>query len=280
MTHPQQPPHDNDPLDELASAHLDGVTTPAEAAQVGADPGLAHRLERLAAVRDALRASAPASVDATQRDAAIAAALAAFDEADDLAASTTTTAVPLAHPHRARPRRRTLQLVGIAAAAVLLALTVPVLDRIGSDRRDDTASSSFDATGSSLAPSAEEGAASGAGGGTAGGAKDQASNLDAFEAAGAPDLGPFAELDALQAAVRGQLGTAARPTTTAAGADSPDRTTTATSCTPSGEGAVVYVARATLSTQPVTVVVREDPAGGRTLLVLDAGCAVLSEGPL
>ena len=66
-------------FDELASAHLDGATTPEEAARVAADPALQARVEELRRIRDAV-AEVP-SVDPARRDAAIAAALAAF--ADD-----------------------------------------------------------------------------------------------------------------------------------------------------------------------------------------------------
>ena len=51
-------PHD---LDELASAHLDGATSPEEAALVDADPALQARVEELRAVRDAVWARCPPS---------------------------------------------------------------------------------------------------------------------------------------------------------------------------------------------------------------------------
>ena len=62
---------DHDPLDDLASAHLDGVTTPEEAARVAADPELVARVEALRAVRAAV-ASSPAA-DPDRREQAIAA---------------------------------------------------------------------------------------------------------------------------------------------------------------------------------------------------------------
>lgn len=280
MTDPHHPPHHSDPLDpldELASAHLDGATSPDEAARVATDPELAARVERLAAAREALRAAVDEPADAARRDAAIAAALSAFAEVDQ-ATGATAVAVPLVRPHRSRPRTRTLQVIGIAAAAVALALTVPLLDRLGSDDRDDTASSSFDATGGSLGPSLESG--DGAGGGVA----DSASGLSGFDAATAPDLGAFADLAALHGEVRAQVAgqkvsstTAPVPATAAAdGESAPERNQT---CAPASAG-VVYVARATLDGQPVTVVVRDDGAGQRTLVVLDAACATLSEAPL
>ena len=68
-------------LDELASAHLDGVTTPEEAARVAADPALQARVEALRRVRAAVSEAPPA--DPVARDAAIAAALTAFGEEPD-----------------------------------------------------------------------------------------------------------------------------------------------------------------------------------------------------
>ena len=281
MTDPHHPPQHSDPLDpldELASAHLDGATSPDEATRVTADPDVAARVERLAGAREALRATADEPVDAVRRDAAIAAALSAFAEVEAASGAPAVT-VPLVRPHRSRPRARTLQLIGIAAAAVALALTVPVLDRLGSDDRDDTASSSFDATASSIGPSLESG--DGAGGGAA----DSAGGVSGFDAATAPDLGAFPDLTALRDEVRAQVAgekvsstTVPSPATAAAeGESAPERNQT---CAPPPAGTVVYVARATLEGQPVTVVVREHAAGQRTLVVLDAGCATLSEAPL
>jgi hypothetical protein len=278
MTDPHHPPHDSDPLDPLdalASAHLDGLTTRDDATRAARDPEVAARVDRLAAVRDALRATADDPVPAEARDAAIAAALDAFTE--------TTTgpvapAVPLVGARRSRPRPRPLQLVGIAAAALLLALTVPLLQRLGSDIRDDTASSSFEATGSSLGPAPEAGATGGSAADSAGGA----GTVDAFDAAASPDLGTFADLGALQTAVRGELARPAASTTTQAPAKSTLRAEGSPTCSPAaGPGeTVVYRARATVAGQPVTVVVRQRADGGRRLVVLDAACATLSEARL
>ena len=281
MTDPHHPPHHSDPLDPLdalASAHLDGATTPDEAARVASDPELAARVARLASARDALRATTHAPVDAAQREAAIDAALSAFSALTPLEGveRERTGAIPLVRPHRSRPRTRTLQLIGVAAAVVALALTVPLLDRLGSDSSDDTASSSFDATAGSPGPM--EG---GAGGG--GSVADSAGDRGGSDGAPAADLGAFADLEALRGEVRNQLGgaktsTTAAPATAAAGGESaPEHDQT---CAPPAGDPVVYVARATLDGQPVTVVVREDDAGQRTLVVLDAACGTLSEAPL
>ena len=117
-----------DPLDELASAHLDGATTPDEDRRIAGDPGLRARVDALGAVRDAVR-DAAAPVDDERREHAIAAALAAFDEVRPGPAGVTSLAEVAAR----RSRTRQLRLVGAAAAVVLLAVLVPVLSRLGDD---------------------------------------------------------------------------------------------------------------------------------------------------
>ena len=142
--------HDDlDPLDELASNHLDGRTTAAEAARIAGDAELQARVDAMAAVRDALRA--PVHVDDLDRDRAIAAALSAFD--DDGA-----VAPPVADLREVAARRRlpsrTMRVVGIAAAAVALALAVPVLSALDGGDADEEASSADEAA--EEAASAEE----------------------------------------------------------------------------------------------------------------------------
>lgn len=286
MTDPHPPPSDSDPLDprdELASAHLDGATGPDDAARVAADPELASRVDRFAATRDALRrATDDEPVDEARREAAIVAALAAFAEPDpsvdaDARALETAPAL-LVRPRRGRSRTRTLQLVGIAAAAALIALTMPLLDHLGSDDSDDTATSSFEATGRSLAPSAEADAS--AGGGADGAASDAAGGAGAFDASSGSELGAFADLAALRTAVRDQLGPKASSSTAPSPAHATAGTESAPACAPTAEPDVVYTARATVAGRPVTVVVREDGSGQRTLVVLDAACGLVSEEPL
>jgi len=84
MTAAPPPPHDPD---ELASALLDGELDPGAAARAERAPDTLRRVEELRAVRETLRASAaaaePGSPSPEQREAAIARALAAFDEAAD-----------------------------------------------------------------------------------------------------------------------------------------------------------------------------------------------------
>jgi len=136
MTHP-------DPLDELASAHLDGATTAEEAARVEADPDLLARVEALRAVRAAL-AVAPL-VDDERREHAIAVALAAYDEqrrAPGAAAAGSLT--PLA-ARRHRPSPRAWRVVGAAAAVAALAALVPLLASLSPDSSSDDSATPADA---------------------------------------------------------------------------------------------------------------------------------------
>jgi len=82
-----------DDLDELASAYLDGETTPEETARVEADPLLVERVEELRLISEAAATPVTPPPEAA-RESAIAAALAAFDV--DLTASPTEE--PTAEP--------------------------------------------------------------------------------------------------------------------------------------------------------------------------------------
>lgn len=122
----------NDPqtaLDELASAHLDGLTSAEEARQVTTDPALLARVERLRQVREAVR-TPDVPVDAARREVAIAAALAAAPGTELTAPVAPVGDVAVARARRSA-RRRWLPLVGIAAAVGLAALLVPQLDDDG-----------------------------------------------------------------------------------------------------------------------------------------------------
>lgn len=98
---------------ELASAYLDGEVTAAERARVEADPALLADVERLRLVREAVGVVSPAPSGA--REAAIAAALSAFDERGDH-----VQAPPDVVPLGRRRSARRVQTVGAAAAAVVL----------------------------------------------------------------------------------------------------------------------------------------------------------------
>lgn len=274
-----------DPLDDLASSHLDGQTTDAEAARIAADPSLVARVAGMEAVQAAIRSDGPA-VDEGRRETNIAAALAAFDEAssDDHATATgandggTLTPITAAGAVR-RVSRRTLQLVGAVAVAMLLALFVPLLGRLDSDPSEDLATSAVeDAAPGPSAPDAK--AAESA----AGAARSEAPTAGTYDfAADAPvELGTFDDVDSLEEAVRllpapmaaGQAG----PTTTVgATAEAADACTEAPGATPPDAGPRVLTGTATLDARPVLVFVYERTTGERTIVVVDAAdCTVVS----
>jgi hypothetical protein len=275
MTDPHDPRHatdELDPLDELASAHLDGHTTPDEAARVDGDPDLSARVARLEAARAAVRAVPVEPADATRRDAALAAALEAFDAAAPPAPVRAPASVtPLAS--RWRASRRTLQLAGIAAAVALLALAVPLLGRLDDGSDDDQSNEAATALeeregddGSSAADSAApEDAAAGA------------PSTTTMAARALADLGAFADIDELADAVRARLSDpdVERP--------SPQAATTYDAALPCAAEmterapAPRILAAATLGGQAVVVVVRDDEAGRTVLDVLDsASCALVT----
>jgi hypothetical protein len=260
---------DPTPTDDLASAHLDGETTPEEAARAAADPEVATRLEALRVVRDRLRAAAvDEPVDPRRRDAAIAAALDAFDEAGAAAPQADRPDAPL--PLAPRAARRAAagrwRTIGIAAAIALVALAVPLLSRLGSDDAEDLASSGDAATEESTSTArTESGAALGGSG----------EDTSAFSAtADRAPLGSFEDVDELAAAVRGQLdrsrleGSEAAPA--AGGAD----VQAAGPCAGEAErkaagGTRSYEGYATLDGADVVVLVVEQADGTRTLVLLD-----------
>jgi hypothetical protein len=260
-----------DPLDDLASAHLDGETTAAEAARVAADPELRARVARLATARDHLRGAAP-PVDPVRRDDAVAAALAAFDlAATDPAPEAGRVAVtPITAARRAIASRRTLRLVGIAAAVILLAVAVPLIGRLGSDSGDDAAAD-FQATGQAL----DDGGA------------DSSAFPTTTTAAGrptTPDLGSFTELSDLTDAARTQLTlkSSTASETAPMAASGPDLAADACAAQEAAsDGSTVLVALAVLDAQPVVVLVREAPDGGRSFVVLDRqACTTVTAGRL
>jgi hypothetical protein len=253
-------------FDELASAHLDGATTPAEAARIAADPALQARVEELRRVRAAV-AQVPAA-DPSHRDAAIAAALAAFTDDDTDAADPTAPVSPLATASARRgPSPTVIRVLGAAAAVALLALLVPVLGRLAPSGDDDSAS--FDATGDAIE-----------GGGETEVEDDHAKPTSA-DSSGEADLGTFEDLPALLAAVAATDGQASSGTDALAAA--PEE---AAACPLPNLGDTAYTGRtewahATVAGEAVIVTVRTDRAGTRTVFVYQADdCALLAEHPL
>lgn len=274
-------PHQIDPLDDLASAHLDGQTTPAEDAQVAGDPAVAARVAELAAVRAAMQSDGP-PVDEVRREASIAAALAAFDEGRAEAAAPAGSAgvTPIAvAAARRRVSRRNVQVIGAVAVAVALAVAVPLLGVLDSD------SPSEDLATSPVEESAED-TAERDGGDAAGGAADDFATAGplAMSPTAPVDLGTFEDLDALEAAVATHVaapfaattGDQASPTTAARTAEA------ASACSGADDaGQLVLTGTATLEDRPVLVFVHESTDGARTVRVVDAvDCSTISTRPL
>ena len=142
---------DSDPhqLDELASAHLDGATTPEEASRIAADPALLTRVESLRSVRAALQATPPP--DPARREAAIAAALAAFDEDAGAPAAGVTSLAEVAA--RRRTTSRSWRIAGVAAAAAAVVALVPLL----ASRADDDGQTAAEVTRDAGAETMEDG---------------------------------------------------------------------------------------------------------------------------
>jgi negative regulator of sigma E activity len=287
MTTPHDP-HEPHPLDELASAHLDGLTTADEAALVARDPELASRVAAMAAARDRVRRGLP-PVDSGRREQAIAAALAAFDaEAATSPGRAPVPAAPLPVPElvpvvelgavRRTLVRRRLRLVG-AAAAVLLAVAVPLLSQVGGkDEADDVAATTFQTESGTDRQAADDAAEGGSV------APTDTAMATPEVALAATDIGPFDSEAALVDVVRSlvasitpstTLDTAAPPGTeiVQAPASCPDLLDGTDPVT----GVITFTATATLQGRPVVLSVYERAPGQQELVVYDAAdCAVVT----
>lgn len=269
----------DDPLDDLASAHLDGLTSPDEAAGIERDPELSGRVTAFAAARAAVQADT-GPIDAERRDAAIAAAISAFDPS---ASGATVTPLSAA---RGRRLTRRVKVLGLAAAAAALAILVPVLANRGDDRSTTTAAGVPDSPAKREADDATASApmASAAPSGGAG-ADSGASQLMVLDDAPV-DLGTFTDLTDLTESVRARLSDTSAPsttvpapgaTTTVPSADDQTCLTQAADAASQAGGFVVLSGIAEVDGRSVVVVVTEAPAGTRTLHVIDpaAGCAAV-----
>lgn len=119
--------------DDLLSAHLDGETTPADAARIDADPAAMARLEELRAARDLAATPVAALDDDTSARLRATAVGASAAPADELAR------------RRARHRPR-VAVIGAAAAALVVVVGLASIIASVESGDDDTASVSLDAS--------------------------------------------------------------------------------------------------------------------------------------
>jgi hypothetical protein len=299
---PRPRPNDPDasapaPRDERASALVDGILDEGEEPEARRAPDVVARAAEMDAARAALRDVPPAGAAARSR--ALAAALAAYDEAGVPRSPDDHSPVADlgAHRRRSRPSGRWL---GAAAAAVLL-IGVVVVGLVGSSSDDGPSEDVSTALGSAdSAPGADESAEQG------GAADDEAS-------AEAPSVGAPEGTD--ETLAESQLGTAGSRTVDLgtfpsaddlldAAIERPEAQREAAGAIGSGNDtdAGVEIAPAPCPTgvpDPferagagpllvgngvvggVTVGVwRVGPPGAAQLIVVDAGCAVLGQRPL
>ncbi len=280
-----------DPLDELVSAYLDGEATPAERARVEADAELQARVASFTRIGEALR---DVDIDPVERESALAAALAAFDTADD---TVTTVAAPVqldtaraARDRRAERARRTGRALGwLGAAAAIGVAVVAISGGLGSSDDTDSASTSGDEsvaaefgaaaaseldasvaadsapadTLSSIEESADGGGAEVAAETTAAAETgDVAATLPAFETT--DDLEAYVRT----AAAEGRLAVPSTPTTTPVGA-------VERYCTLPGGVAGVAVGPVLWQGVPGELIVSPDTAAPVRAVVLSADCKVI-----
>jgi hypothetical protein len=265
---PEAEPPEVGPLDELASAILDGDATEAELARAD-EPEVARRVARFSALAEQVRQGSPGPDD--RREAAIAAALAEFGgeaaPADELAARRERRG------GWADPARR-LRILGAAAAAIVaIAVGAVVLDSspdddqtTAADAVDDRATEETASSESSL--DAETPASDGQAADSAGGA----------EVAPAPiDLGEFESADQLLDEALSRP--AVPPQDTSFGAAEPSAAARCADPT----GGATRIDTAELDGRAVLVYVRDDAGadGDVEIVVVDAAtCEVLARrGP-
>jgi len=257
------PVPDADPLDELASALLDGEATEAERARA-TEPEVARRVAAFEAL--ALRVGSPVEPPAAAaRDRAIAAALDAPPE--------------LAEPVPISSRRRLpawLPTLGAAAAMIAVVAAVGLVASSGNGDDDETAGGDAD-----TAETVFEEAAGAAGSGSV---------ADLFSVTA--DLGDLATTEELADALRPLATERAAATTSGAGAatEAADDEVQSDAAAPSAGPLlcsdrfgpdVLTVATARLAGRPVVAAVLQAADGSRSFVALDAEtCELVAEGSL
>jgi hypothetical protein len=228
-------------LDEIVSAYVDGVATPAERARVENDPTLVERAATFRRVQDAL-ATAPAATDDELRNRFIARALA-------------ESAPPIASVQPLRSRRATTLGPIIAAAAVIAMFFGLGTWLVASqDNNDDSASTSagapsaaedlFDAKSQPGSGAAATTTASSAGGSAAAPQSESAKGVPVY-------LGAFDNEPTLRQAVDSALAGSSLNTQST----SPPRTATTLSSCGRTDPPEARIFTADLRGRPVTIVV-------------------------
>lgn len=230
-------------FDELASAYLDDAATAEERARVDADPVLRRRVDELRRARDAVAAAPVPPPDATARDEAVRAAVAAAD-------------VVVLRDVRARRR---LRVASIAAAALVAIGLAGLLIRAQSDETSKTASTAATASQARSAAAAPNEASSAV--------RPQTAAVDGA-------LGSFSNRDELVAAVQKAVTTprtagAAADTAAAPSAGNTGTVPVCTSTAPAGATQTLLASMAVLGGDAVQVEVYALTDGSRRLVVTE-----------
>lgn len=268
-----------DPIDELASAIVDGEVAPSGHDVDPSSPEVAARVAAFRRVAEAVAATDAAEVDPDRRDAAITAALAAWPgPADELAA-------------RRAARARWVRPLGVAAAVLAAVAIGGVALRAGDDGDRDQQTTALAAEADDSAGAAAD--ASLADGAGAAPLAETEIAADRAAAAGVTDFGAAATVEELTDRV-GAMATAADGVPPGVDdnheGDGAPPTTVLVPGGAASAGAVLpcpppalpsVTGTALVDGRVVDVYVLDDGAGSRRVLVYDEdGCAVLADRPL
>ena len=316
---PDEPGSAAPTVDELASALLDGALSDAAAEVARGRPEVVARAAEMQAAQAALRAEVPAvAPSAADRERALAAALAAFDEAaapagaepgDTTAAGSGRDEVPdlasrrsgrsgRADRHRGDGGRRGLpRWLGAAAAAVALVAGVAGLAAISSGGSDDDESAEGGDAAATVEEHAEPGTSDGDSGGEATAEAPEATGESEDSGASIPpttlpveagDLGALPSVDELVDRVDGLADgvygvvtpdVAARSSADALDQFGPGCAGGLPETLVDPEVTLRLHATAVVAGQPVDVWSTEG-ADGRRVVVLAADCTVVADRPV
>ena len=244
--------HDDDFLDELASAYLDGEVTPEERAQVEADPELLARVERLRGVR-VLLAGDVDLLDSSGFDEMRLRALAALDEEPveaGVPAAAAATSLDAARQRRASRIWKPLAAVAGAAAIGVAAISGVAnlsADDNSSDQSTTASEETFAASAEAATAADDEAAKEAAGGGSAADSAAPAETIG--EIGGGADVEGGSPLAA---------DTGAAEISAAAPAGAPETTAAAAEEAATPPQSTIITARVALSTEDEVVAVAAD----------------------